>query len=77
MKVLERLARYRSFEQSRKKQVYYVVYPGSEKLDLGDRKAVTITRNRDTAIKDVKKYGEFGEVVVLDKKGLLQIIEEW
>jgi len=59
------------------KEVYYVVYPGSEKLDVGERVAITITRNKDTAMRDVEKYGEFGEVVVLDKQGLIKIIEEW
>jgi len=88
MRVLDRLDRFRAVEEARgsgegrvfpreSAEQYYVVYPGSEKLDIGDRKAVTITRNRQTAYLDVGKYGKFGEVVIVDKEGLLKIIEEW
>lgn len=94
MRVLDRLARYRAFEQSRlregedpngrsfsrrSEEVYYVVFPGNQGLDIGDedRRAVTITRNRDTAMTDVKKYGKHGEVIVIDKEGLFEVINKW
>ena len=52
----------------------YVVYPGSEKLDIGDRKPVAICSFEGHAKELVKKYGKFGEVVPVDKSKLSEIL---
>ena len=60
-------------------ETYYLLYPGSEKIDLGPRKPVTISRYRNNLDYDVNKYVPYGEVVtVKGKSELIKIIEaEW
>lgn len=57
--------------------MYYLVYPGSEKLDLGPRRPITITRNKDTAYWDRAKYTQFGEVVEVETlSDLIKILND-
>jgi hypothetical protein len=43
----------------------YAVYPGSEKLDLGDRKTIAVFEYRRHAEEYAKKWGQYADIVDL------------
>jgi len=67
------------FEQYSRQQgeLFYVVFPGSERLGLGPRRGITITRNRSTAEVDVQKYGKYGVIETVDRDGLNKVLSQW